>query len=170
MIKLFFKFSSIIRSTDTRPLFQIKDTFTLLYQSWIWVTIHVLLALKKKKMGIMITAIDLVICQGFYILYFLTSITKNTEDVISSKPARSPNVKASVWKTYCRGGKYITASWPITLNATAIHNTWLVKKPISTTSLSWDLDERAFHISKNTKQVNVMVTSLALVFPSSAND
>ena len=112
--------------------------------------------------------------KGSYTMFldnsFLTSITKNTDDVISKSPARSPNVKASVWKMYCNGGKYITASCPIMLSATASQNTVLLNIPMSTIRRSWDLDERAFHISKNTKQVNVIVTSLGLVLPSSAND
>lgn len=68
----------------------------------------------------------------------------------------------------CNGGKYTTNSCPTTDNVTAIRNILFESSPMEKTLLVCDRQDRAFHMSKKTKQVNVIVVSLAVI-PSELN-
>lgn len=73
------------------------------------------------------------------------------------------NVRASVWKTICNGGKYITSICPRTDKETASKNTLFVKNPTLKILLVWERQLKALNISKNTKQVNVIVVSRGVI-------
>jgi len=61
----------------------------------------------------------------------------------------------------------MTRSWPRIEKRTARQKDRLDNSPSWNTDLVWDLQERALNMSKNTKQVNVMVVSLLVILPSS---
>ena len=61
----------------------------------------------------------------------------------------------------------MTRSWPRIEKRTARQKDRLDNSPSWNTDLVWDLQERALNMSKNTKQVKVMVVSRAVIWPSS---
>lgn len=77
-------------------------------------------------------------------------------------------VSASVWNIVCKGPTYTTNICPTTDSVTAIKNIRFEKSPIVKTLFVCDRHDKAFHISKNTKHVKVIVVSLA-VMPSELN-
>ena len=61
----------------------------------------------------------------------------------------------------------MTSIWPTSEKSTARQNGRLVKRPREKTDFVKDREARALNMSKNTKQVKVMVVSLLVIFPSS---
>ena len=61
----------------------------------------------------------------------------------------------------------MTSICPTREKRTARQNGRLVKRPSWNTDLVSEREERALNMSKKTKQVNVMVVSLLVIFPSS---
>jgi len=61
----------------------------------------------------------------------------------------------------------MTSICPTREKRTAKQNGRLVKRPSWNTDLVRERDERALNMSKKTKQVNVIVVSLLVIFPSS---
>jgi len=90
---------------------------------------------------------------------FLISSMIRTLDVSDTNSNRSLGYNGSVRKIACNGGKYITISCPIMEPPTASRKVGLVVKPMEKTDLFIDRHDKALNMSKNTKQVNVMVVS-----------
>ena len=61
----------------------------------------------------------------------------------------------------------MTSIWPTREKRTARQKGRLVRRPSWNTDLVRERDERALNMSKKTKQVNVIVVSLLVIFPSS---
>ena len=66
----------------------------------------------------------------------------------------------------CSGGKYITSSCPTSDIPTAMTNVLLVVRPIDRIDLFIERHDKALNMSKNTKQVNVIVVSRGVMILS----
>ena len=66
---------------------------------------------------------------------FLASSASRTVEQRESRKRRSQPVRASVWKTACRGGKYTTSNCPIRDPPTAYRNIRLDRIPSDSTDL-----------------------------------
>ena len=97
---------------------------------------------------------------------FRNSSTSNTVDVSVANSNRSVRYNGSVRKMACSGGKYITNNCPTNDVPTATTNVLLVVRPMERIDLFMERHDKALNMSKNTKQVNVIVVSRGVMILS----